>query len=932
MLQKIKYIFSVLAVILFFSCNNSTKNYRKRIDLSGAWQFMIDSADEGINNKWYLTDLTDTIHLPGTTDLYKKGYKNKDTVTRHLNRTYKYEGPAWYRKKIHIPENWKGCHVSLVLERTKPAKVWIDTNYIGSSLLLQSPQRYEISSHLTPGNHTITIRVDNSLEQTPYGNVHIYSDDTQTNWNGIIGKLFLEASDRTHISDIKIYPDIKNKKIKVLIYVKNIPEKGNIDVELKVFKTINYNVSKLKNRKYSIACDTLVELEYELKDETNFWDEYIQPVYRLNATISRKGQFNDNLSTTFGLREFKVKETQFAINNRITFLRGKHDACVFPLTGYPPMDTEEWTRVLKIAKSYGINHYRFHSWCPPEAAFVAADKLGIYFQVELPYWKELKPGKITNQLLAEGIAMLKSYANHPSFVMMSLGNELSGNKTAEILIAKLKTIDNRPLYTQGSNNNIGHTLPVCNADFHLAAWVPSTNDTLLSTRLTHAFADATNGGILNTRYPSTKTNYSDAVSQINIPLISHEIGQYQIYPDFSRIDKYTGVLKPWNLEVFKRRLENAGMIDQNKMFTKASGALAALCYRAEIEAALRTKGMAGFQLLDLQDFPGQGTALVGILDAFMDSKNVISRKEWTHSCNDIVILSIFNKFCFTDNETFSAEIKVANYSNKTINNNLKWELKNKKGNILQEGEFFDPNIEQGKLNMIGTINIPLKNLTVPDKLTLNLSVENTLYQNSYPLWVYPGSINIKNIEKIITVSELNNDIITKLEHGAKVLFFPNAEKIKDHCINGLFTPDFWNYGMFKNISKMLNKPVSPGTLGILTNPNHPLFNNFPTEFHTNWQWWSIIRNSHPLILNKTDKRYRPIVQIIDNPERNYKLGLIFEFKIKKGKLLVCMSDLRKIQNRPEAVQLYRSIVNYMLSEDFNPSFSVDKSLLTKLFY
>jgi hypothetical protein len=137
--------------------------------------------------------------------------------------------------------------------------------------------------------------------------------------------------------------------------------------------------------------------------------------------------------------------------------------------------------------------------------------------------------------------------------------------------------------------------------------------------------------------------------------------------------------------------------------------------------------------------------------------------------------------------------------------------------------------------------------------------------------------------------------------------------------------------MFKQISENVNKPVSPGTLGILTDPEHPVFKDFPTDFHTNWQWFSIVKASNSFILDNTPSDYRPIVQVIDNLERNYKLGLLFEFRVGEGKLLVCTSDLLKIIDKPEATQLYQSLLNYVESKNFQPAYSLSTEELPELF-
>lgn len=932
MTKNLKIIFFLISIsFALFSFKGGEEQFRSRINLSGEWLFSLDPENIGIRQNWFSKSLDDVIQLPGTTDSNKKGIKNTTVSTLHLNRVFTYEGPAWYKKKIMIPENWKGKHIELKMERSKPSKVWIDGNFVGESILLQSPQKYSLEQYLTPGEHTITIRIDNSVKLTPYGSVHIYSDDTQTNWNGVIGDFHLEASDKNYIKNVQVYPDIDQKKIKVAIAIQNERKLKKIDVKLEITKTVNGKTTQLTPQNYTVSYDSIVHLEHSIGNETELWDEYNTPIYHLNTVISSKGKFKDNLKVPFGMRKFATKGTNFTINDRVTFLRGKHDACVFPLTGHPPMDTEGWIHVFKIAKSYGINHYRFHSWCPPNAAFDAADQVGIYLQPELPFWGGLDSDSTATMLQTEGIELMKNYANHPSFVLFAAGNEIwSGHDRAEKVISNLKKADNRHLYALGANNSIGYEAPRPIQDFHIAARIPGKDSTLTHIRLSHGFVDSKEGGILNLIEPSNNFNYDFPVSQIKIPLVSHEIGQYQIYPNYNEIAKYTGVLRATNLQEFKRRLEKKGMLAQNAAFTKASGALSVLGYRAEIEAALRTKGFAGFQLLDLQDYPGQGTALVGILDSFMDSKNVISKEEWSHFCNDVVPLLLFDKYCWTQNETFTAKLQIANYSNKNIQNNISWTVKDENNNLVSTGTFDAVTISVGGLSDIGKISLPLASQKVPQKLTITVAIENTNYENSYPIWIYPEPKTIKKEESISIATALNNDLFNQLKKGKKVLLFPSAESVKNNSVPGLFNADFWNYGMFKGFSESTKKAVSPGTLGILTNPTHPIFKSFPTEFHTNWQWWNIIKHSNSLILNNTLEDYKPIVQIIDNLERNDKMGMIFEFKVGKGKLLICMARLMEISDKPEANQLYHSIINYMKSDEFTPNYEIDEAMLYQL--
>jgi hypothetical protein len=372
------------------------------------------------------------------------------------------------------------------------------------------------------------------------------------------------------------------------------------------------------------------------------------------------------------------------------------------------------------------------------------------------------------------------------------------------------------------------------------------------------------------------------------------------------------------MEVFRSRLEKAGMSDQAKDFHQASGLWSLQLYKQDIEMDLRTKNMAGFQLLDLQDYPGQGSAYVGILDAFMEPKGLCTEREWRQWCAPVVPLLIADRFCFTNEGGLHAWIQVANYSGQSLNGKtLRWELTATE--TVNSGEIKLPSTEG--LFTAGELNIDLSAFTKPTQLQLSLSIDETEYfgvpyHNTYDLWVYPSWVDLSKLESMVTVTNvLDERAIAQLEKGKSVLLMPDST---DLCVGGLFTTDYWNYRMFKTISENNKKSVSPGTLGILTDPKHPIFKGFPTQMHTNWQWFPVIKASHPMMLDNTGKDYRPIVQVIDNIERNHKLGLVFEFQIGNGKLLVCMADLEAASSYPEGRAFYRSVLEYITSPDFAP--------------
>ena len=811
----------------------------KYIDLSGTWLFALD------RNKTIQagTQLTETIQLPGTTDTNKKGdYTARSEETTQLSRLWSYKGRAWYQKEVDIPVSWKGKPVYLTLERTKPSEVYVDGKFAASSNDISTPQVFELSKWLKPGKHQLTIMIDNGygVPKQLYESSHAYTESTQTNWNGIIGKIELSTQ---------------------------LPSPSQV-------KVVHQN-----------------------------------------------------------FRDFHIEGQHFYANGHVIYLRGKHDACVWPLTGHVAMDVESWRKYLGTCGAYGINHIRFHSWCPPEAAFVAADELGIIMQPELPFWGSFdeQDDTLMTFLHKEGVNILRTYGHHPSFRMFALGNELWGSieKMAEF-VEDFRKIAPDKFYTFGSNYYLGYQGVKKGMDYFTTCRVGGEGwgNYNTHTRGSFSFADAADGGVINHFYPNTMMNFEEGCQLAYpegtawtkaVPVISHETAQFQTYPDYDEIKKYTGVLYPYNMEVFRNRLEKAGMLDQAKDFHKASGLWSLQLYKQDIEMDLRTRNMAGFQLLDLQDYPGQGSAYVGILNAFMEPKGICTEREWRQWCAPVVPLLIADRFCFTNQEGIRAWIQVANYSGESLNGKtLCWQLTSNSKDVAS-GNILLPSTEG--LFTAGELCIDLSAFDKPTKLQLSLSIGETEYfgapyHNTYDLWVYPAWSDLSKLESLVMVTnELNDIAISQLQKGKSVLLMPDST---DLCVGGLFTTDYWNYRMFKTISENNKKPVSPGTLGILTDPNHPIFNGFPTEMHTNWQWFPIVKASHPMILDNTSPDYRPIIQVIDNVERNHKLGLVFEFQVDKGKLLVCMADLEAATSYPEGRAFYRSILEYMTSGDFTP--------------
>lgn len=889
---------------------------REQIQLAGEWESSLG-----------------TCRLPGTTDENRLSERNRDTlVTYQLTRLYPYSGKVIYTREINIPESFRGKKLFLMMERTKPSTVWVDGDSIGSYGHLYAPHRYELPA-LAVGKHQLKIRIDNSPTSVPkeIQGSHAWTDATQTNWNGILGEFYIEAVPVSYIQSVQVYPEVDKKQALVIVEVDADKDgKAILDVDGYAWNTsethtlspqqLAVRLKKGRNR---------IELPVNMGDKPLLWSEFHPALYKLNITL-RAGKNRDSRMVDFGMRKFEVEGTQFVINGYKTFLRGKHDACVFPLTGYGPMDVASWQRVFRVAKQYGINHYRCHSFTPPRAALEAADIEGIYYQIELPLWGYIKrENTVLNDFLKrEGDMLLEHFGNHPSFMMLGLGNELD----AEIDVVRewlddFRNQDNRHLYCFGSNNNLGWKGPQDGEDFFVTCRVGGGDGYTTHVRTSFAYVDAEKGGILNNTRPATDKDYSGAIAHCPRPVVGHENCQFQIYPDYGQIEKYTGVLHPYNLEIFRDRLKENHLSSQAKTFHQATGHFSIECYKADMEYAFRTPGFGGFQLLDLQDYPGQGSALVGILDAFMDSKGIVAPETFYGFCAPLVPLALMKDHCWLNTQPLHIDVALSNYVEGDWNEPVRWSLVSDNGVWKRDGVLM-ASIPQGKVGKAGSIDLSLSGLKEAQRLTLTLTTGK--YRNYYHLWVYPDE-TAESEGSVHVASFLNDDLRKRLESGASVLLIPDHDSIVAQSVGGMFTPDYWNYSMFKTISENAGKEVSPGTLSILTDPGHPLLKYFPTECHSDWQWWSITRNSRPMILNATRGEYRPLIQVVDNIERNHKLGLVFEFAVGKGKLLVCMIDLQAIAGTPEGNQFRTSLLRYMKS-DFHPTEQLAWKELDALFH
>ena len=952
-----------------------------------------------LNGKWHVVledGTTGQMDLPGTLDENGIGHRDvganqwhpdavlgnaageidKDApIATRFTRRHTYEGEARISRKITVPD-YGTDRLFVLAERARALRLLVDGEAcsVFRQGTLSTPYIFELTG-AAPGEHEFTFLSDNSYPGMPKAAIYYSSaatDETQTNWNGILGECSMYTRPQNFIDSLRVYPRAgkKEEKNKAGGYVldvcvelapgaKKVYKDAKIILQSEALAAGELEDTQTLTEIISYSGEGLAEAgtdkeenpktmeiwfrDLPLRENVKLWDEDEGNLYEMAVTLDNgmsaedKGGSTAECRTRFGIRSFGDNGSgRLALNGRAIFLRGEANCAEYPETGHPPMTIPEWKEMLLKYRSYGINFVRFHSHCEPEAAFAAADELGMLLQPELSHW-DPKDAFGTEESYryyrAELVDLLKTYANHPSFVMLTLGNELQaqdeGRERMRELVRTAKRMDPTRLYANGSNAFYGEEGCDPESDFY-------TSQSCKDVVIRGTFSGMR--GYLNENYPSADRTYDEAMAEIRKeyqkPVFSFEVGQFEVLPDFEELESFHGISDPVNLKLIKKRVEERGLLPTWEKYVEATGELSRLAYREEIEAAMRTRELSGISLLGLQDFPGQGTALVGMMNSHLEPKPYdFARperfREFFQECRILVKLP---HYTYEAGERLIAEVEAANFGKRNIEGVFCWTLAGKKsvsenGNcepaeikskntVIATGEDTEITIcRPGSYTEVGSLDIPLDFVEKNTALTLKVRIGDSI--SAYPIWVYRKTTPVcpENVYETRAFDVKTREI---LQNGGRVYLSPDADKESlPNSIKTQFTTDFWSVGTFAD---------QEGGMGQLIDTEHPIFKEFPTDFHTDWQWW-IMATKRAVILPHPMKT---IITEMDSYAFLRPMAQLIEFRCLKGKVLLSTMELHKSQQYPEARALQTAIYEYLSGEDFEPSEEIAEEELSML--
>ena len=882
------------------------------MDLSGIWQCEIPGQSA-------------PLRLPGTLDESGIGfaddpqkqwkvdevrrigfYRDGDPIVTRLTRKHTFEGQAKISRIINLKVP-KDKRLFIDVERARHLRLLVNGEEIApyDPPTISTPYIFEVTGKLT-GDDQIVFLSDNSYPGWPRDAI-VYSsaasDETQTNWNGLLGYVRLRMEEKNFISGLRVYKDRKRENgLNVCVEVDAQEAENWLRLECAALsgdgaRRVHERIQPGRREIWYFG------EEMALRPDVKKWDAEEGNLYTFTASLSS----GDSKTVSFGIRDFCARDACLTLNGRRFFLRGEANCAVFPETGYAPMDKESWKTILQKYRDYGVNCMRFHSHCPPEAAFAAADEMGMLMQPELSHWDPehaFGAQEARDYYKTEFLGILKFLANHPSFVMLSFGNELhadaAGHAFMDELLALGREKDGTRLYANGSNPHYGALGPDPASDFFTTTDIPGYHLRAIS---------ADYRGWLNQDGPDFRTDYqagAEAIKrQSGQPFWSFEVGQYEILPDFDEIGAFRGVTSPENLKHIQKKVRADGIAPEKwKRQVEATGEMSLLGYRAEAEAALRTAGYSGISLLGIQDFPGQGTALVGMMNSHLQQKPYAfaNPERFRAYFRDTLPLALLPRVTYTAGESLNCQVKMANYGKTDLRGTLRWSLSGP--DFERRGALEEKTVPCGGLTEMGFLEIPLNGVEKAVKLTLSICFAGC--ENAYSVWVYPDEQPVcpENVYECRFLDERAEAILAQ---GGRVLLAPDATaEALPHSLKTQFSTDFWSVCTF---------PSQTGSMGQLIDDQHPVFRGFPTSFHTDWQWWPMA-SQRAVIL---PERIQSIITEMDSYAFLRPMSQLFECRCGNGKLLFSTLNLHNLSQYPEARALQCSIFSYLTSDQFEPS-------------
>jgi hypothetical protein len=951
MKTTLRNLFSLCGWILIVSMNgraaesvtqraaSTVQEQRPSIDLCGEWEFKLDPLDVGRAQKWFeaAVPYERRIRVPGAWNAQGVAFESADQlrayeekcleeqkalnklgtlgVQRESERLFSaYPGPGWYRKKVTIPAGWTGRIPWLIFDGVhREAEVWVNGQSVGTHHSYLTPFRIDLSRHAKAGETiTITARVDarRRKEVDPLMGCLDTLDFLYVTWGGLHGRVRLEATGVTRMEDVFVVPQLASETAEIRLAIKGATT-GPFVMAAEILGASGASVIAVKEAIVGDATEAVLAARIP---KAKLWSPKTPYLYTARVQLLSDGAVIDTRSVRFGMREFKVAGGKFLLNGKPIFLRGYGDDCIFPNTICPPADKSEFHRRLSLAREYGFNYVRHHSWTPPEEYLEAADELGLMLQPEFPFayrWDLPTTPEAKRSALAQWEAVIRLNRNHPSIVAWCLGNELYDSfDLAPEMYGAAKRLDPTRVVIDSDGCNFKH----------------KDRETL--DFLVVQFGEGNSIGFQDSKYSIPK--------DVTKPVVAHEMGYFVTLPDLKQLDLFQGGVRSYWLLQARDLTARQGLQTAYPDWLASSYRLQAASLKSNQEAARRSR-LSGTSVWLFQDYPN---CAEGVVDMFFRPKGV--RPEEFRKCNaPTVLLLDAPRRSWRSGETVDFKFVVSRFEDEPSDDaTLRWELKSGTETLASGVQ------ERLQITADGVQELPALKLEMPSwtragqlMLKAELVDANGKTENSWNLWVFPTELQASRkvrssgfdalrkvypwgLEHTLNPAPADTDLLVTtrlgqaaldyLKAGGRVILLEPEPVFRVEKTN--FRLSSWDGG---------------GPSGTILDAQHPALRAMPSEGWCDLQFYPLIQGSKTVLLDSLPAKIRPLVRCIDRPTRLANRAYLFEASVGQGKLLVSgFNFTRAIDSQdPAGIFLFDQLVRYALGSDFTPEVSLPEEAL-----
>ena len=404
------------------------KNSANYLSMEGTWKFNFVKDYNKRPANFFAANYDDSqwkdFPVPGLFELNGYGdatYKNIgyawatqfDPNPPYISELNNYTGS--YRRTFDLPKDWKGKDVYFhVGSATSNLTLWVNGKYVGYSEDSKVAAEFNISKYLKPGKNLIAMQVMRWCDGS------YFEDQDFWRLTGIAREVYLYARPKVHAADIRLNAGLENQYRDGVLNYQVALKGGKTDVTLTLCDKDGKKIAEASGVQGTIKVPGV-----------KAWTAETPYLYKAFITLKNKQGVSEVIPQKIGFRNVEIKNAQLLVNGKPVLIKGANRHEIDPDGGYV-VSVERMIQDIKIMKQLNINAVRTCHYPDDPRWYDLCDEYGIYVTAEANLeshgmgYDEKSLAKFPEYLqthIERNEGNVKTFINHPSIIVWSLGNE-----------------------------------------------------------------------------------------------------------------------------------------------------------------------------------------------------------------------------------------------------------------------------------------------------------------------------------------------------------------------------------------------------------------------------------------------------------------------------------------------------------------------------